>query len=280
MKILCYANVLLLLLLTSCGTPTAPEVKEPNKTDHIGADAATENISDHTVPKVTADNWKNGWSAYCAQTQGSNTVNIGPGNWTTHSYNYEHIMALKANENVNALRVYFALSSPLQPTDPLDGGFSTFLVGVDTNTGNDIYRDTSHCILKNGGGTGIWKETADAELKVGNWIQYMNNLNETYLKVYAYTFSWQYVEEELNKGSNQKLYFAPGLRTVYMPQLAGFSVDVSNPNNCYTNSLGFQVFDMVMEGTNNAATGNCGEVVNFANPCPVYCGQQNLLGTL
>ena len=287
MKFLSYLNAAVLLFLASCQSPQASKadvksesVKEVSILPKKG-DLQTEAISDHTVPKTTADNWKDGWTVYCAQTQGSTSVNIGPGNLTSHSYSSENILALKVNENVNALRVYFALSTPLQPTDPLTGGFSTFLVGVDTLDSNDVYRDTSHAILKNGGdGNGVWKEKSDAEAKIANWVNYVDNLNETYLRAYAYTFSWSYVEQELNKGGNQKLYFAPALRTVYMPDLAGFSVDVSDPNNCFSNSLGFQVFDMVMEGTNNAATGSCGEVVNFANPCPVYCGQQNLLGGL
>lgn len=270
-----FSIVTCLFILVGCGSnpPDSGNTQSydgPKEMEEEVIDYEEVALTDSLVPKATADNWKDGWSVFLAQARGQAQVNIGPGTWRTFEFEQSKIEALR-DSLVVGLRVYFGM--------PAAGQLDTlhvFLVGVDA-AGNDRYVHTDKSILKNGDNKGVWRYKSQAETQVQHWYDYTNNMPSTFVRAYAYTFNWSYVEEELAKGDGGKVFFAPALRTVYMPSTAGYQQPDLSANGCDDNLMGFQVVDIIMEGSNNAATGNCGEVVNFANPCPIYCGQQNLL---
>ena len=282
MKLLFAFFALAPLLLVSCGQQVSDKREAPGETktdiETINGDA-TGCSTDRHVPVETANLWKNAWLAYQAMILQNQSTDIGI--WPTFEFSGSNILNLVPSGNPSGLRVYFGLSQPTQPTESVEDYLNLFLVVTElTPEGcSDVYIDSENPILMNGSGLGEWTSISNAESQIANWVNYIDACDDAVIRVYAYNYVWSNVEAVMGNNGSNRVHFTPALHTVDDPGAEGFSQPVVNAS-CNEPLSGYLASDLVMEGfdgSGNPLPSSCSGILDFANPCPIYCGQQNLL---
>lgn len=234
---------------------------------------------DRTVLVKTADLWKNTWLTYQAmESDTSDSINLLIGHWIYYGFSYDNINSLNPESLMDyGVRVYFGL---LDANNGIaKGNLQLFLVGIDPQF-NDQYLEGDTPILTVKNGVENWVSKDDAHNSIVQWYEYIDSSPHPFINIYAYDFDWTTVMDLLKNDPNNVLHITPALHSVENPAKYGFCP----PNtlvNCGANIIprGLQVYDLVMEGFTSAQTPitlTCG-IIDFANPCPQYCGTVNLL---
>lgn len=244
--------------------------------------------SDRQIPTETAVLWKNAWLVYQQMLASQTQVSINV--WDTYAFSKEKVEeTAPLGVTPNGLRVYYGLNQFVAEGNPVGDHLAIIVVATEA-TGlecNDIYRDDNMVLAflpsapgQVGGEQWITKQMA--EDYVANWKNYMDAmaLPHDILTVYAYNFQWDKVINAFGSLTSNTVHFTPALHTINFPSHGGFQEPGTTHNPCNEPIQGFLAYDLVMQGFKSDGQplpGPCQGITDFANPCPLFCGQTNLI---
>lgn len=233
--------------------------------------------SDRKIPNETANLWKNAWLVYEKVLAQEDNVMVGT--WHPFDFSKANIEATApVNTTPQGLRVYFGLKHHVDAGNPVEGHLIFMLVA--TESCNDQYR-TDGMILANGHAGEEWITKENAEIYLVHWETYMKDeaATKNILPVYAYNFQWDKVISAFGSELNSTIHFTPAIHAVKDPGAAGYKSPITTADACANEMEGFLAYDLVLEGfdsNNDPLSGACDGITNFANPCPLFCGQVNM----
>ena len=264
-------------------TDTSVDTEKTTKyTDSTAKDVATEEeptdcSSDRKVPIETAEFWKKAWILYQNTLIGEESpINEGQ----SFSFSKLSIEATApANRKPEGLRVYFGLDDSTVAAGSSVVDYLLIML-VPTESCNDLYKPDS-TILASGTMGEVLIPISDARKYMSYWKSYMDATApaKRILKIYAYNFNWNTVMDMFDLDPLNKVRFTPAVRTVSFPGRSGFNVPIASSYLCQSATRGFLAFDLVIEHIDHNGDpiwGDCKGIVDFANPCPIYCGDTNL----
>lgn len=305
MKVL--SSLLLCLVFFSCEQPVKKETeiqeqKEQTDVKKTGAVMTNEYLdrsnypyeqtdtgcySDNNIHRETAKLWKSMLVTRDALLEQETTLQL-------EKYVSFNIKGSSINELYSTngqlpdgLRVYFGLSDTASKHSPISDLITLFFVATYSceDDYNNLYSVShpNYILSQTHGEATTWADSNTAVTQISNWVDYVNSFGTSIVPSYAYNFMWSSITNTLpcSNEAEPAITFSVAMHTIEKPEVFGSTPDQSVHNGL--KSKGYMVYDLLINAKRLPETGhdnNCKTFVDFANPCPQYCGKKNLINNI